>query len=644
LRIRSITVKQWRNFENVTLQLDADASLVCIVGANGTGKSHLLELVGACSHRLGISQGIEASRGDPFSDAHDFSLQFYLAKDVNVEIEKFVSEQGFVEWDRTLTIESRNLPGQNEMRIEAGGISDVNRRTNFASKIIEWLKKSKAVHFVSLDADRSYPKKSINFNEIAQAYVTDWEGAEYTRGRSFKMTATLYDEWIKYCLAQENQSASRFVQQTRRAEKTGAGQPKFIDPFRGYAESLQKVFPHLSFTGVDSKTHTLLFDTTGLQLSFNQLSGGEREIAFLIGQIDRFGLRQGIFLLDEPELHLNADLIRTWIGFLTSTIETGQIWLATHSLEAVESAGLHSTFVLQRNEQTRKVDSLARLDSLPVLSALSRTVGTPAFSISKLLFVFIEGEEGMGEREQFQKLAGSIPNIRFMECGSCTEVLRRVEAIRALASESKTAIRIAGVIDRDFRTDSDAQKLQQERGVFVLPVHEKENLFLHPATVGELLKQNGVTGTLPVDIIRNASDARAGSWIFQYALSSSNAKSLPEINSFAKERAKSLRWAAIEADRNGTFSFVTAATGYAANDQKKLRDIMEIGANSYANKRRDDLLWKACEGKQVLSDVAYTAGFAGVTSLVQATFAAWSRDETLISEELRSLREYLAAL
>ena len=74
---------------------------------------------------------------------------------------------------------------------------------------------------------------------------------------------------------------------------------------------LQKVLPHVVFTGVDSKKRTLLFDTTGLELSFDQLSGGEREIAFLIGQIDRFGLRQGLFLLDEPELHLNADLIRS---------------------------------------------------------------------------------------------------------------------------------------------------------------------------------------------------------------------------------------------------------------------------------------------------------------------------------------------
>jgi hypothetical protein len=202
-------------------------------------------------------------------------------------------------------------------------------------------------------------------------------------------------------LARENQSAAALIKDIRAARLKGQPEPNFSDHFQGYKEALQKVLPHVAFTGVDPRKRTLLFDTTGLELSFNQLSGGEREIAFLIGQLDRFGLRQGLFLLDEPELHLNADLIRTWVAFLTGTVETGPIWLATHSLEAVEAAGQQATFVLERNEVTRKVENVARLDSRPVLSALSRAVGTPAFSIAQLRFVFVEGEESVGERERF---------------------------------------------------------------------------------------------------------------------------------------------------------------------------------------------------------------------------------------------------
>jgi hypothetical protein len=95
------------------------------------------------------------------------------------------------------------------------------------------LNQSQDVHFVSLDADRAYPKKNIQIHEIAQAYETDWEGIEYTRGRSFRTTTALYDEWIKYFLAQENQFGTRLIAEIRRARETGGQDPHFSDHFLG---------------------------------------------------------------------------------------------------------------------------------------------------------------------------------------------------------------------------------------------------------------------------------------------------------------------------------------------------------------------------------------------------------------------------
>lgn len=644
MRIRNIKIGKWRHFEDIELQLEDNTSLVCVVGANGTGKSHLLELIAACAHKLGLSQGIEIPRGDPFSDRHDFSLQFYLAEGVSTAIDEGLNgDPVFQEWDRTLTIQDRNLPGNSLNRIDAGGVAD-NKSTQFANRIIDQLRQTKEVHFLSLDADRAYPKKNINVNEIAQAYEIDWEGIEYTRGRSFKTTTTLYDEWLKYFLAQENQSGTRLIQDMRRAKKCGAKPPEFEDHFEEYASSLQKVLPHVLFTGVDSKKRTLLFDTTGLELSFNQLSGGEREIAFLVGQMDRFGLRQGLFLLDEPELHLNADLIRVWVAYLTSTVSTGQIWLATHSLEAVEAAGQQATFVLERNEETRKVDGLTRLDRRPVLSALSRAVGTPAFSISQLLFVFIEGEEGVGERERYRKLAGMPQNIRFLECGSCNEVLRRVEAIKALAKETETGIRIGGIVDRDFRSDTDVGTLCKENGIFVLPVHESENFFLHPATLGVLLKQNGRSEPIPENLIRDTADSRAGSWIFQYAMATPNAKGLPEMSVGAKERAKAFTWTDFDNDQNTAIQNIVDASGYKGDDLRKFQGILEISVKSYGRKRVEIEFWKVCEGKEVLNAIARHIGFANASVLAQASFTLWEREDVQFPNELVAFRDYLKSL
>jgi hypothetical protein len=89
----------------------------------------------------------------------------------------------------------------------------------------------------------------------------------------------------------------------------------------------------------------------------------------------------------------------------------------------------------------------------------------------------VEGDESVGERERFRRLAGSRQDVRFLECGSGKEVLRRVSAIRALAQASDTDIRIGGVIDRDYLRPEEADALSNEHGVFVLPVHEVENRF-----------------------------------------------------------------------------------------------------------------------------------------------------------------------
>jgi alpha-D-ribose 1-methylphosphonate 5-triphosphate synthase subunit PhnG len=177
LRIRRIQIAQWRHFKNLELVLNPEAGLVCIVGANGTGKSHLLELIASCAHRLGLAQGVDLPRGDPFNDVHDFSLQFYLAPGVSTPVDQsLLGQPGFAEWDRTLTIATRKLEQGHTQTIEAGGVANAQHRQTLAASIVNALNQSQDVHFVSLDADRAYPKKNIQIHEIAQAYETDWEG------------------------------------------------------------------------------------------------------------------------------------------------------------------------------------------------------------------------------------------------------------------------------------------------------------------------------------------------------------------------------------------------------------------------------------------------------------------------------------
>lgn len=643
MRVKRIQISRWRQFRNVELALSADSKLVCLVGANGTGKSNLLELVAACASWAGLAPGVDSPRGNVFSDEADFTVEIDLSKGLPDPVrERIGGIGGSGKWDWTLRFQ-RSTEGEPRQAIFAGGIEHAGDSQSLAGTIVGLVGQSQEVNFLKLDADRAYPKSEVKTGQLGEAYRTDWSSDEFTRGRSYRPSATLYEEWKRYCLAREHRQSSIMMQESRRAKRGERAPPEFVDPFDDYSASLKKVLPHLDFLGVGETKGTLLFDTSGQELTFDQLSGGEREIAFLMGQIDRFRLRRGLLLLDEPELHLNPDLIRAWVAYLASTVETGQVWLATHSLEAVEAAGPAATFVLDREPSDRMVQSIARLDGLALLNALSRAVGSPAFSISQSAFVFIEGEDRLGERERFRRISATPVSVKFIACGPCTEVERRVAAVQAIANDSATGIRVAGIIDRDFRTTEQVATLKAA-GIFVLPVHEVENFFLDPRTLARLLDQGGRGDRDPVAIVRAAADSRAGSWIFQHAFSTKNATSLPAISSAAKDRAKSKPWSAFETDRASTIENIVGASGYADEHREKLGKLLDVSAKSYERHRGENDFWKVCEGKQVLEQVAAAIGFSDPPALADASIAAWERDPGSISEELGELRAVLASV
>lgn len=639
MRIRKIEIKQWRNFRNIIISLPEDAPLVCLVGANGTGKTHILELISACAHHLGLSSGIEIPRGNPLADdVRDFAVELYLAPGVSEALDTpFCGEDNYLAWDRTIRFEGKNHT------VSAGGIGDIDQSAIFAEQVVQRLRSSSDVHHLTLDADRAFPRRDLATHEMAQAFEQHWHDSEWNKGRAFQTTRTLYEEWIKYCLAKENRAANMYYQSGRRAAESGFSIPAFTDVFGTYRSSLREVMPHLLFAGADQERKAILFDTSGMELRFDQLSGGEREIAFLIGQIDRFGLRNGLFLLDEPELHLNPDLVRSWVTYLGNTVATGQVWLATHSLEAVEAAGISATVLLERDPVTKLVDRVGSLADRPVLSALSRAVGTPAFSITGLRFVFIEGEEAIGERERYRRITGSSADTRFIECGSCGEVQRRLSAIQEIAKEAAQPIRIAGVIDRDWRTTSMIVELTKQEGMIALPVHEVENLFLHKQTLVGLSQQLGRTEFDYDNAMQNACDERAGGWIVKSALSDDSCSDISDLPSEAKAVIYAKTWQQIEPDLDALVDEIGFEAGFDEAGTKKLVTRLKMFAKIYARKRCSEELWKVCEGKEVMRSMARTLGFADHNALERAVVAYWNSDDARLPSEILELRRAIVA-
>lgn len=616
-----------------------DAPVVCIVGGNGTGKSQILELIAACAQRVGLSPGVEHRRGDPFSDNSTFEITFFVSIGVVPEVENSdVYAPGLREdlttWDRTLVVGNRKDHGYylraGKVRPEGGD--------QFAHAVVQIIQQSKSVHYLSLDADRSYHKVEIQHHELGQVFDRDWDATN--KQSSFRITKNLYDEWFRFLIGSENQQNNKYVQSIRIARDTQTVEPIFIDQFEAYKDSIKKVLPHLLFIGINPQTRQINFNSTGLPLTFDQLSGGEREIAFLIGQIERFGLKKGLMLVDEPELHLNYDLLRSWIGFLKDSVELGQIWLASHSLEVVEVTGRDATIVLQRNEQTRKISGATRLSDQPVMATLSRAVGSPCFSISNLAFVWIEGEEEIGERERLRLLCNIPSHVRFLEAGSCKEVIRKVSNLKELADVSGQQIRLGGIIDRDWRPSAELKEFT-DRGIFILGVHEIENLFIHPDTVRDYSNTNGQDIDDVEGLIRDAADERAGTWIFDGARTDRRFREYPEPSKAVRELVHRLKWQDFSDIKTCCSEIANAHGEINAEESKALCRMLEARAAIYGRKRVENDLWMICEGKEVSKAIFKALGLADRQSAERAMFAVWKRRPDLVPNELSALRTYV---
>lgn len=361
----------------------------------------------------------------------------------------------------------------------------------------------------------------------------------------------------------------------------------------------------------------------------------------MVGQIDRFGLTSGLLLVDEPELHLNAELLRSWVGFLRDSIVAGQIWLATHSLDVVETSKVENTFVLERNSTNRLDDQAASLSSRALLDALSRSVGSPAFSVSRFVFIYVEGEESLLERERFARILGTGEHVRYIESGNSASVQRQVETLRTIERETNQPIRLGGIVDRDFR-DQAATLPYTQAGLHVLGVHEVENFYLYPDSLRELIRLLGGDVHKADEYNLEESDKRAGIWIAEATRTSRNFRNYAAPASGFNEFAIEQDWLKIAPDMVAFAEKLAKQHGSIdTSEEEKLRTYAAAKANTYSRVRVEGV-WKRCEGKEVFRGVV---GRLGITEIAaeKAIARIWKEQPNLMPQELRDARVYVSS-
>ncbi|MDX6653231.1 MAG: hypothetical protein QOJ38_2012 [Solirubrobacterales bacterium] len=450
------------------------------------------------------------------------------------------------------------------------------------------------------------------------------------------VSANQYIEWVRAWLGMSQREALEFRDQHQTASLNNEQGPEYSDQFAEYRESVRAVLPHLLFLRPDQAQRSLLFKSAGEELRYEELSGGEREVAFLLGQMHRFPLRRGLLLLDEPELHLNAELLRRWLAHVRDNAGEGQVWIATHAMEAAEVAGQDATIVLERAPDG-VVREAAPLGDRPVLQTLARALGSPAFSLSSSRYVLIEGAKPT-ERARFASLSPGLEN-RFLESGGCEEVVDKLNAVLTFARETDQ-LRIGAVIDRDHRTPSQIRQLVGELPVHVLAVFEIENFFLYPPALALIAQRAHLGAEAATVALQEASDRFAGLLIAERVATRENL----QLSKSIRDVGAAITWSELAEDSSSRIEQLREAFEMAGAQPSDLVANLGSAVDFYATLRSSEELWKKCMGKEIMGVLPAELGISKARYLESQVIRMYEENEITPPDELIALRDYVAAI
>lgn len=655
MKITHVHIDRWRNLRDLAFDVPKNSALVSLVGSNGTGKSNLLELLSFAAAQFGLAAGVHPQQRQLPPGDSSFHVVLTIDGDIEVAQDLLDAHLGggapvaFADWDRTLTLwrfasapsERDRPPGYPDGHagefVLAGGVESAWARP-FAAAVVQAMAQRLELNHLFLDAERSYGPVALRDEQILAASRQDQQEPQWARQRALAATPGMYEDWLLNALGLEHRHDAEFAQAHREGALRGEPGPAWTDPWSDYREAVRVILPHLEFVRPDQVGKTLVFRTGDSNIGYHELSAGEREVAFLTGQILRFGLRRGLLLLDEPELHLNAELLERWLSWATSSVTVGQVWIATHSLEAVEVAGPSNALVLERDSDGL-VRRLNPLSDRPVMSTLSGVLGAPAFSLDRQRFILIEGERPGRERQRFARLVPGVDNL-FLEAGNCEQVLRKLAVIKDLADETDR-LHVGGVIDGDHWDARQRRRIEAQAPLHVLGVHEIENFFLIPEAIEILAERNGDRRGKGQDALRDACDRFAGHWVVQRA----SLRHDIDLGTAVRARATALSWEQIASNPEVVVDELSNIADLSDETiRPQVSNWIQTSVNQYTSMRESDSLWAQCSGKQVLATMPPLLGLARAEAMERHVFTLLDGQEIPVPPALSALRQYVSAI
>ena len=243
-----------------------------------------------------------------------------------------------------------------------------------------------------------------------------------------------------------------------------------LNDFKSNIDEVIEIWNHLI------EHRTLLCDNLGnLQIECGdekypayKMSDGERVIFYVVGRV-MLAKESSLIIVDEPEMHLHKAILNKLWGILEEKRKDCMFIYLTHDIDFASTRIANKRWLKSYSSSTSgifenwEIESIA--DSEIPEALLMKILG------SRKKVLFCEGKQGSLDRQIIELL---FPNFTITPLASCKDVINYTKAYNKISNKYAVAY---GIIDRDFRTKEQLDKLAAEN-IYSYDVAEIENLFL----------------------------------------------------------------------------------------------------------------------------------------------------------------------
>lgn len=329
-----------------------------------------------------------------------------------------------------------------------------------------------------------------NFNEYQNYEQTL---SRYKQKRKAKLVDRVFDAIMVLIQREEaiKTAHSDEVHKWERSGRVGDLPKREQPPLERLFEQYNEVFPHLHLSYHKGNGRlTVVNDNSQKSYGPSGLSDGEKQVFSLMADMLQIEDEYSVVVVDEPELNLHPELAERLWTLLESEYQDKYFLYATHSIQFALRSQVDALYVISSDpNKIRKILDIAEM----ARTDLEKFLGGVPGILNAGCVVVTEGHEKSFDSIFYRWLLGD-GKVEIFPCGNCDDVRQVVEK-HGLWGQISTDIRLAGVIDADYRSDA-ALKRRAGNKLISLSLHEAESYVCIPEVVSSAAQRIGSQDTL----------------------------------------------------------------------------------------------------------------------------------------------------